>query len=148
VKCTDFLKELNEYWTAPWTRHSGRSWNDHLALVPQLLCGLRYHQKTIQIYKNTEVYDLPDELRTRLQQAIQAKCQAKKKASGHKRITGTAFAFLSLLSPALPLLTAAPQPAFPFRYLHRTLLPLLESNHSKRICLWVGVLAVLWSGLQ
>ena len=86
MKCTEFLKELNEYLDDALDPRTRSELDDHLAWCHNCYVVCDTTKKTIQIYKNTEVYDLPDELRTRLQQAIQTKCQAKKKASGPQNV--------------------------------------------------------------
>ena len=86
MKCTEFLKELNEYLDGVLDARTKSELDDHLAWCHNCYVVCDTTKKTIQIYKNTEVYDLPDELRTRLQSAIQAKCQAKKKASGPQNV--------------------------------------------------------------
>jgi Putative zinc-finger len=86
VKCTEFLKELNEYLDGALDARTRSDLDDHLAWCHNCYVVCDTTKKTIQIYKDTEIYDLPDELRTRLQQAIQAKCQAKKKASGPQNV--------------------------------------------------------------
>ena len=86
MKCTEFLKELNEYLDGVLDARTRSELDDHLAWCHNCYVVCDTTKKTIQIYKNTEVYDLPDELRSRLQQAIQAKCQAKKKASGPQSV--------------------------------------------------------------
>ena len=82
MKCSEFLQELTNYLDGVLDDRTKSELEDHLAWCHNCYVVCDTTKKTIQIYKNTEVYDLPDELRTRLQQAIQAKCQAKKKASG------------------------------------------------------------------
>jgi hypothetical protein len=37
-------------------------------------------KKTIEIYRDSQLYELPDDLRNRLRSAIVAKCEAHKKA--------------------------------------------------------------------
>jgi len=37
-------------------------------------------KKTIEIYRDSQLYELPDDLRTRLRTAIVAKCHAHKKS--------------------------------------------------------------------
>jgi hypothetical protein len=37
-------------------------------------------KKTIEIYRDSKLYELPDDLRNRLRSAIVTKCQARKKA--------------------------------------------------------------------
>jgi len=86
VKCTEFLKELNEYLDGVLDDRTRAELDDHLAWCHNCYVVCDTTKKTIQIFKNTEVYELPDELRGRLQQAIQAKCQAKKKASGPQSV--------------------------------------------------------------
>jgi hypothetical protein len=36
-------------------------------------------KKTIEIYRDSQLYELPDDLRTRLRSAIMVKCQQHKK---------------------------------------------------------------------
>jgi hypothetical protein len=37
-------------------------------------------KKTIEIYRDSQLYELPEDLRTRLRTAIVSKCHARKKA--------------------------------------------------------------------
>jgi hypothetical protein len=41
-------------------------------------------KKTIEIYRDSQLYELPDDLRNRLRTAIVAKCEARKKAGPTK----------------------------------------------------------------
>ncbi len=82
MKCTQFLKELNEYLDGVLDARTKAELDDHLAWCHNCYVVCDTTKKTIQIFKDTEVYELPDELRTRLHQAIQTRCQAKKKAQG------------------------------------------------------------------
>jgi len=41
-------------------------------------------RKTIEIYRNQELYELPEDLRGRLQSAIMSKCSAQKKSGPQK----------------------------------------------------------------
>jgi hypothetical protein len=74
------LKELNEYLDGALDERTRADLDDHLAWCHNCYVVCDTTKKTIQIYRDTEIYELPDELRNRLQQAIQARCTAKKKA--------------------------------------------------------------------
>jgi hypothetical protein len=41
-------------------------------------------KKTIEIYRDSQLYELPDDLRTRLRAAIVSKCHEKKNAGPEK----------------------------------------------------------------
>ena len=47
----------------------------HLVLCEHCVITLNTTRKTIEIYRNHEIYELPGELRDRLQKAILAKCK-------------------------------------------------------------------------
>ena len=79
MKCAEFLKELNEYLDGALDERTKADLDDHLAWCHNCYVVCDTTQKTIQIYRDTEIYELPDELRSRLQQAIQAKCKSGKK---------------------------------------------------------------------
>ena len=80
MKCAEFLQELTNYLDGVLDDRTKAELEDHLAWCHNCYVVCDTTQKTIQIYRDTEVYELPDELRSRLQQAIQAKCKAKKKS--------------------------------------------------------------------
>ena len=86
MKCAEFLNELTNYLDGVLDARTKTELDDHLAWCHNCYVVCDTTKKTIQIYKNTEVYDLPDDLRTKLQLAIQTKCQAKKKASGPQSV--------------------------------------------------------------
>ena len=52
---------------------------DHLAWCHNCYVVCDTTKKTIEIYRGTELYELPDDLRNRLRSAIVAKCEAHKK---------------------------------------------------------------------
>jgi anti-sigma factor RsiW len=82
VKCSDFLHELNNYLDGALDPRVKAELEDHLAWCHNCFVVCDTTKKTIQIFRDSEVYELPDDLRTQLHSAIMAKCQAKKRKTG------------------------------------------------------------------
>ena len=78
MKCSEFLQELTNYLDGATRRSDQGRIRGSSGLVPQLLCGLRHHQEDHRDLSGLRLYELPDDLRTRLRSAIMSKCQAKK----------------------------------------------------------------------
>jgi len=79
VKCKDFLKELTDYLDGKISESLKAELDDHLHWCHECLVVVNTTKKTIEIYRDNQIYELPDDLRTRLHQAIMVKC----KQSGH-----------------------------------------------------------------
>ncbi len=80
MKCSQFLQELNDYLDEVLDERSRAELEDHLNWCHNCYVVCDTTKKTIQIYRNSEVYNLPEDLRRRVQSAILAKCQARKKS--------------------------------------------------------------------
>ena len=78
MKCKDFLKELNEYLDGDIDVQLKTELEEHLQWCHNCFVVCNTTKMTIEIYRNNEVYDLPDPLRTKLQTAIISKCKGKK----------------------------------------------------------------------
>ena len=81
MTCTDFLKELTDYLDATIDASTRAELEDHLAWCHNCYVICNTTKKTIEIYRDSQLYELPDDLRTKLQIAILSKCTAKKKRS-------------------------------------------------------------------
>ena len=81
MTCTDFLKELTDYLDATIDASTRAELEDHLAWCHNCYVICNTTKKTIEIYRDSQLYELPDDLRTRLQVAILGKCTARKKRS-------------------------------------------------------------------
>jgi len=81
VTCTDFLKELTDYLDATIDASTQAELEDHLAWCHNCYVICNTTKKTIEIYRDSQLYELPEDLRTKLQVAILSKCAAKKKRS-------------------------------------------------------------------
>jgi len=78
VKCSEFLQELTNYLDGVLDDRTKAELEDHLAWCHNCYVVCNTTKMTIEIYRNNEVYDLPDPLRTKLQTAIISKCKGKK----------------------------------------------------------------------
>jgi anti-sigma factor RsiW len=81
VTCTDFLKELTDYLDATIDASTRAELEDHLAWCHNCYVICNTTKKTIEIYRDSQLYELPEDLRTRLEVAILSKCTARKKRS-------------------------------------------------------------------
>ena len=78
MTCSEFLKELTDYLDDSLDTRTKTELEEHLHWCRNCYVICNTTKKTIEIYKDSEIYELPDDLRTRLRSAIMAKCQAKK----------------------------------------------------------------------
>lgn len=78
MKCTEFLSELTNYLDGALDDRTKSELEDHLAWCHNCYVVCDTTRKTIEIYRNSELYELPDDLRGRLQSAIMTKCAAHK----------------------------------------------------------------------
>lgn len=78
MTCKEFLQELNDFLDGSIDRKLQNELQEHLTWCHQCHVVCNTTKKTIEIYKNNEVYELPDDLRSRLQTAILSKCKSHK----------------------------------------------------------------------
>jgi predicted anti-sigma-YlaC factor YlaD len=84
VKCKDFLNELTDYLDGKSTENLRMELDEHLHWCHECHVVMDTTKKTIEIYRDNELYELPNDLRDRLHQAIMSKCrksQDSKKSS-------------------------------------------------------------------
>jgi anti-sigma factor RsiW len=77
LKCNDFLHELTNYLDGVLDAPTKAELEEHLAWCHNCYVVCDTTRKTIEIYRNHEPYELPEDLRTRLRAAIVAKCKSK-----------------------------------------------------------------------
>ena len=85
MKCTEFLKELTDYLDGKITEDLKVELDEHLHWCHECHVVMNTTQKTIEIYRDNKIYELPEDLRNRLHQAIMTKC--RNSGSGKKSIT-------------------------------------------------------------
>jgi len=79
VNCKEFLKELSDYLDGAMDEGLRSELEDHLTWCHDCYVICNTTKMTIQIYRDNRMYDLPDDLRGRLHNAIVARCQSSKK---------------------------------------------------------------------
>ena len=84
MTCSDFLKELTDYLDETMDAQTRAELEDHLQWCHNCYVVCDTTRKTIEIYRNQELYELPEDLRGRLQSAIMSKCSAQKKSGPQK----------------------------------------------------------------
>ncbi len=75
MTCSEFLAELDDYIDASVSTNLRADLEEHLRGCEHCEITLKTTQKTIEIYRTHEIYELPAELRERLHAAILAKCK-------------------------------------------------------------------------
>jgi anti-sigma factor RsiW len=78
VNCKDFLQELTDYLDGNISAAVRAELDDHLLWCRECHVVLNTTKKTIEIYRDNRLYELPDNLRQQLQQAIITKCKSAK----------------------------------------------------------------------
>lgn len=79
MNCSDFLKELTDYLDGVIDADTKAELDEHLAWCHNCYVVCNTTKMTIEIYRGSELYELPDDLRTRLRSAILQKCAEQKK---------------------------------------------------------------------
>ena len=75
MTCSDFLKELTDYLDDSMDAQTRAELEDHLQWCHNCYVVCNTTKMTIEIYRDSRLYELPDELRGRLRVAILAKCK-------------------------------------------------------------------------
>ena len=78
MTCADFLKELTDYLDGTIDGRTQAELEEHLTWCHNCYVVCNTTKRTIEIYRDSELYELPENLRTRLRTAIIAKCQSQK----------------------------------------------------------------------
>jgi hypothetical protein len=81
VKCSQFLTELNDFLDDSLDTNLKAELQEHLTWCHNCYVVCNTTKKTIEIYRENQVYELPDALRTKLHDAIVAKCKSSKPQS-------------------------------------------------------------------
>jgi len=75
VKCSDFLKELTDYLDNAMDAHTKAELEEHLQWCHNCYVVCNTTKSTIEIYRGSKLYELSDELRSRIHSAIMTKCK-------------------------------------------------------------------------
>jgi len=77
VKCKEFLTELTDYLDETISASMRVELEEHLHWCHDCKVVLNTTKKTIEIYRHNTLYELPEKLRSRLQEAILTKCKSQ-----------------------------------------------------------------------
>ncbi len=75
MTCTEFLAKLDDLLDDEVTAPLRAELEEHLRGCEHCVVTLNTTRKTIEIYRTHEIYELPNDLRERLEAAILAKCR-------------------------------------------------------------------------
>lgn len=75
MTCTEFIAQLDELIEDRVSATLRADLEEHLRGCEHCVITLNTTRKTIEIYRSHELYELPNDLRSRLQKAILAKCK-------------------------------------------------------------------------
>jgi len=78
MTCTDFLSQLTDYFDGQISPELLEEVRAHTASCQHCEVILDTTRKTISVYRNHELYELPTEFQERLHTAIMAKCKLSK----------------------------------------------------------------------
>jgi hypothetical protein len=81
VTCSEFLKELTDYLDESMDAQTRAELEDHLQWCHNCYVICNTTQRTISIYRDSQLYELPDDLRGRLRSAIISKCHGHEQAA-------------------------------------------------------------------
>ena len=79
MNCTEFLANLTDYFDAKTAATLRTELEQHMANCSHCTVTLNTTRQTIEIYRNDELFELPETLRVNLEQAVLAKCAEKLK---------------------------------------------------------------------
>ena len=79
MKCEEFIKELNDYLDGQLDPKLKAELQEHLTWCHNCHVVCNTTKQTIEIYKENAIYELPEALREKLQNAILKKCKETQK---------------------------------------------------------------------
>ena len=74
MNCTEFLRNLTDYFDAKTAATLRVELEQHMAGCSHCHVTVDTTRQTIEIYRNNEVFELPETIRTQLHQAVLTKC--------------------------------------------------------------------------
>ena len=80
MKCSDFLNELNDYLDDSVDEKARQELEEHLRWCHNCYVVCNTTKRTIEVYRGTELYELPEALHEKLCSSIIDKCRQCKPA--------------------------------------------------------------------
>ena len=79
MNCTEFLANLTDYFDARTAESLREELKQHMEGCSHCTVTLNTTRQTIEIYRNQELFELPETIRHKLHQAVLSKCADKMK---------------------------------------------------------------------
>jgi anti-sigma factor RsiW len=84
VNCTEFLANLTEYFDAKTATALRSELEQHMAGCSHCHVTVDTTRQTIEVYRNNELFELPESIRSQLHQAVLTKCENLKRKKAPK----------------------------------------------------------------
>ena len=84
MNCTEFLANLTDYFDAKTAAALRADLEQHMAGCSHCHVTVNTTRQTIEIYRNKELFELPEAIREQLHKAVLSKCAAMKKKKAAK----------------------------------------------------------------
>ncbi|HEY5254503.1 MAG TPA: zf-HC2 domain-containing protein [Acidobacteriaceae bacterium] len=75
MNCTEFLANLTDYFDAKTATALRSELEQHMAGCSHCHVTVDTTRQTIEIYRNDELFEMPETIRTQLHQAVLTKCE-------------------------------------------------------------------------
>ena len=79
MNCSEFLNELTDYLDGQMDARTRAELEEHLVWCHNCVVVLNTTRMTVEIYKENQLYELPEDLRNKLRDAIMCKCKERGK---------------------------------------------------------------------
>jgi len=84
VNCTEFLANLTDYFDAKTATALRSELEQHMAGCSHCHVTVDTTRQTIEIYRNDELFEMPESIRTQLHKAVLDKCENLKRKKKSK----------------------------------------------------------------
>lgn len=79
MNCTEFLANLSDYFDAKTATALRSELEQHMAGCSHCHVTVDTTRQTIEVYRNDELFELPESIRSQLHKAVLAKCEKLKR---------------------------------------------------------------------
>lgn len=76
MNCTEFLANLTDYFDAKTATALRAELEQHMAGCSHCYVTVNTTRQTIEVYRNDELFELPEPIRVKLHQAVLSRCAA------------------------------------------------------------------------
>jgi anti-sigma factor RsiW len=84
VNCTEFLANLTDFFDAKTATALRSELEQHMAGCSHCHVTVDTTRQTIEVYRNDELFELPESIRSQLHQAVLSKCEKLKRKKASK----------------------------------------------------------------